>query len=294
MMGEPEVQGVIARRIVVTGGSGQLARAIHRFFTGYEVILPDEKVLDLSDPSAMRTTLHELRPEVVINAGAFTQVDRCETEEGLAMQINGCAVGHLAKISGEIGALLVQISTDYVFDGRSNRPYREEDPVNPISVYGESKLLGETEARKAPAHLILRTAWLYDAWGNNFLNTMLKLASEGRGLKVVNDQHGAPTTCRALVRQMQGSLDAGWRGTVHATCTGETTWYGFAAEIFRQRGLAVNLDPCVTEDFPRPALRPAYSVLSGERRRELGPDLMPAWQEALAEVLADLPPGGRS
>jgi len=274
-------------RLVVTGGSGQLAHAIQRFCTNHEVLLPEEKELDLADPTAMARVIRELRPDVLVNAGAYTQVDLCETEPARAMQINGEAVGHLARICGETETLLVQISTDYVFDGRGQRPYLEEDPVGPVSMYGKSKLLGEQEARKAPQHLILRTAWLYDAWGNNFLNTMLKLAAERPSLKVVDDQKGTPTTCRALARQIQAALDGGWRGTVHATCAGETTWYGFAAEIFRQRGLGVDLQPCTTADFPRPAPRPAYSVLSGERRRSLGQDVMPPWKEALAEVLAE-------
>ena len=274
-------------RIVVTGGSGQLARAIERFCTDHEVILPPEKELDLSSPEAMDRVIRELRPGAVINGGALTQVDLCETQEALAMQINGAAVGHLAKACAGVGALLVQISTDYVFDGKGQRPYLEDDPVNPSSVYGKSKLLGEQEARKLPDHLILRTAWLYDAWGNNFLNTMLKVAAEGRTLKVVDDQRGTPTTCRALARQIQAAIGAGCRGTVHATCAGETTWHGFAAEIFRQRGMTVDLHPCTTEDFPRPAPRPAYSVLDGQRRRSLGCDVMPPWREALAEVLAE-------
>jgi dTDP-4-dehydrorhamnose reductase len=274
-------------RLVVTGGSGQLAHAIQRFCTNHEVLLPEEKELDLADSSALARVIRELKPDVLVNAGAYTQVDLCETEPARAIQINGEAVGHLARICGETETLLVQISTDYVFDGKGQRPYLEEDPVGPVSMYGKSKLLGEQEARKAPQHLILRTAWLYDAWGNNFLNTMLKLAAERPSLKVVDDQKGTPTTCRALARQIQAALEGGWRGTVHATCAGETTWYGFAAEIFRQRGLGVDLQPCTTADFPRPAPRPAYSVLSGERRRSLGQDVMPLWKEALAEVLAE-------
>jgi len=279
-------QGV---RIVVTGGAGQLARAIERFCTDHEVILPSEKELDISSPTAVRDVLHELRPQVLVNAGAFTQVDRCEADEARAMHINGSAVGHLARACAEVKTLLIQISTDYVFNGHGTCPYQEGDPVNPLSVYGKSKLLGEQEARRIPEHLILRTAWLYDAWGNNFLNTMLKAAAEGRSLKVVNDQWGAPTSCRSLARQIQAAVGEGWRGTVHTTCAGETTWYGFAAEIFKQRGMRVDLSPCTTMEFPRPAPRPSYSVLGSERRRALGPDLMLEWRDALAEVLAEMP-----
>ena len=133
----------------------------------------------------------------------------------------------------------------------------------------------------------MRTAWLYDVWGANFYNTMLKVAAQGTPLKVVNDQRGAPTSCRALARQLQFAVEAGWCGILHATCTGETTWYGFAAEIFRQHGLQVELSPCATEEFPRPARRPCYSVLNGGRRSRLGGDLMPDWREALAEVVKE-------
>jgi dTDP-4-dehydrorhamnose reductase len=273
-------------RVLVTGGSGQLAQAIQRFWTGCEPILPEESRLDLSDREAVRDVIESLRPEVVINAGAYTQVDRCEAEPGIAMLVNGTAVGWLAESCTKMDAQLVQISTDYVFDGQGTQPYREEDPVHPVSVYGKSKLLGEEEARKASKHLIVRTAWLYDAWGGNFYNTMLKLAAQEHPIKVVDDQRGTPTTCRALARQIQVAVESGCQGTLHATCSGDTTWYGFAAEIFHQHGLRVDLQSCSTVDFPRPAPRPAYSVLSGAGRARLGVDVMPDWHTALAEVVA--------
>ena len=274
-------------RVLVTGGSGQLARALRTFWTGHELILPEEKVLDLADAASIRRVVAEVRPEVVINAGAFTQVDLCEAEPALAETVNGQAVGWLAQACAEAGALLVQLSTDYVFDGKGTRPYLEEDPTGPVSVYGRTKLLGEQLARTAPEHLIVRTAWLYDAWGRNFYLTMLDLAAKGRPLKVVGDQWGSPTTCRALARQLQAAVEGGCRGLLHATCSGETTWHGFAGEIFRQQGLTVELAPCTTAEFPRPAPRPAYAVLSGARRTALGVDRMPSWQEALREVVGD-------
>jgi dTDP-4-dehydrorhamnose reductase len=201
------------------------------------------------------------------------------------MLVNGTAVDWLAEACEREDASLVQISTDYVFDGTCRTPYLEDDAVNPVSIYGKSKLLGELAARKVSRHLIVRTAWLYDAWGTNFYNTMLKLAAQGKPLKVVNDQLGAPTTCRALARQLQGALEAGCCGVLNMTCAGETTWYGFAVEIFRQHGLQVDLNPCRTEDFPRPARRPSYSVLCGDRRSQLGVDVMPDWRQALSEVV---------
>ena len=280
-------------KIVVTGGSGQLAHAIKRFWTGHEVILPPESSLDLSSPEAIRSVICGLKPQVVINAGAFTQVDRCETELALAMQVNGEAVGWLAAACAELDACLVQISTDYVFDGKGSRPYLEDDPPCPLSVYGQSKLAGEQKAREGGKHLIVRTSWLYDAWGNNFHNTMLQLGRSGKPLKVVDDQRGAPTSCRALARQLQVAVDRGWSGTLNMTCAGETTWYGFASEIFRLHGMDVDLQPCTTHDFPRPARRPAYSVLDARRRRELGLDMMPEWRSALAEIAEEVLRNGR-
>jgi dTDP-4-dehydrorhamnose reductase len=273
-------------RVLVTGGSGQLARAVRAAWTDHELVVPDESRLDLGDPAAIRAVVAAVRPQAVLNLGAFTQVDRCETDPERAMLINGTAVGWLAAACREQGALLVQISTDYVFAGLATSPYREDDPTGPRSVYGRTKLVGEEQARLAPEHLIVRTAWLYDAQGRNFYRTMVDAAAQGRALKVVADQRGTPTSCRALARQLHRAVAEGWRGLVHGTCHGDSTWHGFAAEIFRQRGLRADLSPCATADYPLPAPRPAYSVLSGQRRALLGSDLMPSWEEALAEVVA--------
>lgn len=272
-------------RALVSGSAGQLAQAIRHTWLGHDLILPEESQFDLSDPHAVRSMVSSLRPDVVINAGAFTLVDRCEAEVARAMRINGEAVGWLAEACEAAQCLLIQISTDYVFDGRASRPYRETDTPNPQSVYGRSKLLGEQEAQRASQHLVVRTSWLYDAWGKNFYLTMRHAAEQGRVLRVVNDQVGAPTTCRALARQIRIAAEEGWRGLVHATCQGQTSWHGFAAEIFRQTGTLADLSPCETRDYPLPALRPAYSVLDGSSRARLGSDLMPPWQEALAEVI---------
>ena len=278
-------------RVLVTGASGQLAQAIRQTWTAHDLMLPEEAVLDLSRPEAIRQVVAEVRPEVVVNCGAFTQVDRCESETDLALRINGAAVGWLAEACEARQAMLIQISTDYVFDGTGTRPYREEDPTNPMSVYGRTKLEGERQAARCSRHLIARTSWLYDAWGKNFLNTMLNAAAQGRALRVVDDQRGTPTTCRALARQLRVAAEQGWQGTVHTTCQGETTWYGFAQAIFAGRGMVVDLSPCTTADYPTPARRPPYSVLDGVHRRSLGPDLMPPWQDALREVLDHTTPG---
>ncbi len=273
-------------KVLVTGASGQLAHVIRQIWTAHDLVLPEEAIFDLGKQSAIQSVVSEVRPDVVINCGAFTQVDRCEAESDLALLINGTAVGWLADACEARQALLIQISTDYVFDGTGTRPYREDDATNPMSVYGRTKLEGERQAARCTRHLIVRTSWLYDAWGKNFLNTMLNAAAQGRALRVVDDQRGAPTTCRALARQLQVAVAEEWNGLVHTTCQGETTWYGFAKAIFEAKGMAVDLSPCGTADYPTPAKRPAYSVLSGDKRTRLGTDVMPHWLEALGDVIA--------
>ncbi len=200
-------------KVLVTGASGQLAHAIRQTWSDHDLILPEEAVLDLSQQAAIHSVVAEARPDVVINCGAFTQVDRCESEADLAHLINATAVGWLAEACEAQKAMLIQISTDYVFDGTGTRPYREDDPTNPVSVYGRTKLEGERQAARCSRHLIARTSWLYDAWGKNFLNTMLNAAAQGRALRVVDDQRGAPTTCRALARQLKVAAEQGWQGT---------------------------------------------------------------------------------
>lgn len=272
-------------RVLVTGASGQLAQAIRLTWLGHELLLPAESSLDLSRESAIHDCVSALKPQVVVNCGAFTQVDRCESEADLAQRINATAVGWLAEACEAQGARLVQISTDYVFDGTATSPYREGDPTHPMSVYGLTKLEGERQAERCSRHLIARTSWLYDGWGKNFMNTMLNAAGQGRALRVVDDQRGAPTTCRALARQLRVAVEQDWQGLVHMTCGGETTWHGFAKAIFEGRGILADLSPCTTADYPTPARRPAYSVLEGSHRAALGQDLMPHWREALAEVI---------
>jgi len=272
-------------RVLVTGASGQLAQAIRLIWAEHDLLLPEESVLDLSRPEAIQAVVAQVKPDVLINCAAFTQVDRCESEGALARLINATAVGWLAEACEAQKALLVQISTDYVFDGTGSRPYREDDPTNPMSVYGTTKLEGERQAARCTRHLIARASWLYDAWGKNFLNTMLNAAAQGRSLRVVDDQEGAPTTCRALARQLKVAAEQGWQGLIHATCQGETTWHGFAHAIFAVKGMQVDLSPCATADYPTPAKRPAYSVLDGARRATLGSDLMPHWKDALQEVI---------
>lgn len=272
-------------KVLVTGGAGQLARAICTLWHEHEVIVPSEEELDICMPETILRYLKEVQPDALINTAAFTQVDRCESEYARALVVNAEAVGWMAEACNQFHAILVQISTDYVFDGRLRRPYSENDVPNPINAYGRSKLLGETYAYGANEHLVLRTSWLYDRYGQNFYTTMLKLAREGRPVRVVNDQTGSPTTCRALAKQISVALKMGWRGLFHATCAGQTTWYDFSDTIFSLHGLPVDLLPCRTSELAQPAIRPSYSVLDGRKRITTGGDVMPNWHDALKEIV---------
>lgn len=274
-------------KTLVSGTSGQLATAIKRYWKDDCLIMPSEAELDLADEGAIRAAIQKYRPDVFLNCAAYTNVDAAEANENLAKLVNGQAVGWIAEECNNVGALLVQVSTDYVFDGLSTRPLKEDDPVGPCSVYGKSKLEGERAAQEAHRHIIFRTSWLYDAWGKNFFNTMIRLANEGRPIRVVDDQRGSPTTCRVLARQLRLAVESEWHGLFHATCTGETTWHGFAQAIFNMMGLAPECSPCSTQEYPTPARRPAYSVLDNSKRIAMGYDLMGYWEDALREVVKE-------
>jgi dTDP-4-dehydrorhamnose reductase len=249
--------------------------------------MPPESELDLADRGLLQAAIQKYKPEVFVNCAAYTNVDGAEANAGLATLVNATAVRWIAEACNEIGALLVQVSTDYVFDGLSKQPCGEDDAAMPCNVYGQSKLEGEMAAIMANKHLIFRTAWLYDAWGKNFFTTMLKLAGQGVPLRIVNDQFGSPTVCRSLARQMQHAVENQWRGLYHATCGGETTWYGFADAIFKSLGLASDYSPCPTSEYPTPAKRPAYSALDNTKRRLKGEDLMGTWEDGLKEVIEE-------
>ncbi len=286
-------------RILVTGRDGQVGWELRRTLAPLgEVIAVGREQLDLADPQAVALLVRELRPQVIVNAAAYTAVDRAESEAALARSINALAPGAMAVEAARLGALLIHYSTDYVFDGRGDRPYRESDAVAPASVYGSSKEQGERLIRDSGArHLILRTAWVYGTRGKNFLLTMLRLAREKDRLRVVADQIGSPTwsrmiaeTTAALVAKAAAS---DCRQTVNVTSQGKTSWQGFAAAIVNgaaQRGLcpAVPVDAIGTADYPTPAQRPAYSVLSGETLRSDWGLALPAWDHALELCLDDL------
>ncbi|MGA8742544.1 MAG: dTDP-4-dehydrorhamnose reductase [Terracidiphilus sp.] len=292
-------------RVLVTGANGQVGRALLGTFAGSaEVIACNRRSLDLANSDQIRQRVREIAPDIIINAGAYTAVDRAESERELAFAINGTAPGILAEEAQRASSLLIHYSTDYVFNGSKIGPWVEDDQTNPLSVYGASKLAGEDAIRKVDGrYLIFRTSWVYAPEGKNFLLTMLRLGSERESLNVVDDQVGAPTTAAELARAthaitagiVEGKFDAAseWAGIYHMTCSGSVSWCGFARAIFERAsaGLgdkAPSVHPIATSDYPTPAERPHNSVLSNEKlNARFGVQLAP-WQSALDEVLATI------
>jgi len=246
--------------ILVVGSKGMLGTDLMQIMAG-DVRGVDIEEIDITSFESTRRVLLTLKPRIVINAAAYTDVDGCEANRELAMQVNGEGVAHLAMASLEIGAKLVHVSTDYLFDGKKESPWLEDDPPNPLSVYGESKLAGELNARIVPDHLIVRTQWLYGQSGKNFVETMLRLGQEKKELTVVDDQTGSPTWTVDLGKAIKALIDTGCRGTYHAANAGFCTWNGFARAIFEESGMDVTVQPMTTAELARPAIRPLYSVL---------------------------------
>lgn len=243
--------------------------------------------LDIAQTEQCHAKLRDLRPDIVINAAAFTQVDACESREQEAFRVNGHGAGNLAAAAASIGALLVHYSTDYIFDGRKQGAYIEEDTPNPQSVYGKSKLLGETLIRRnCPNHLILRTSWLFGRNGNNFIRTILGAAQKGNSLRVVNDQEGSPTYSRDLAEHTRTMIAADCRFTYHVTNSGSCTWFDLASNTLAWAGMEnVPIAPVPTSEFPRPAPRPANSVLANARLQRDGLPLLRPWQFAAREYI---------
>jgi dTDP-4-dehydrorhamnose reductase len=302
-------------RILLTGKNGQVGWELHQALSPLgEVVALDRWQLDLADPGQIRERVREIKPDLIVNAAAYTAVDRAETEPELAMAINGLAPGILAEEANRIGAAIIHYSTDYVYDGIKTTPYTEEDTPNPLNVYGRTKLAGEQAVRAVGAsHLILRTSWVYGLRGKNFLLTILRLAREREELKVVDDQLGAPTWSRTIAEATARILTSGawpasgtwpadatspassaWpsptnSGIYHLTASGSTSWYGFAEailsldqnpaeQVYRQ------LIPIPTSAYPTPAHRPANSVLSNTKLKAVFGLTLPSWEQSLAEA----------
>jgi dTDP-4-dehydrorhamnose reductase len=277
-------------RILLTGPTGQVGWELApRLASLGQLFALDRTILDLRDADAIRARVRDLRPDIIVNAAAYTAVDRAESEPHLAFAINGAAPGALAEEARALGALLVHYSTDYVFDGTKSGPYVEDDPPNPLSVYGRSKLAGERAIQASGCrHLILRTSWVYAGRGHNFLLSMLRLGAERPELRIVGDQRGAPTWARDIAAATARMLANPPQGLLHLTASGETTRYDFAREIMRQADLSPTLHRIRSKEYPSAALRPANSVLDNTRLREAVGIVMPSWDESLAICLAEI------
>jgi dTDP-4-dehydrorhamnose reductase len=292
-------------RILIVGAGGQVGRELRRSFASAgELVCLDRSQLDLANPEQIRQTVRSVAPDLILNAAAYTAVDRAETDREAAAVINERAPGVLAEEARERGCLFVHYSTDYVFDGSKDSRWVETDRTNPLNAYGATKLAGERAIAAIGArHLIFRTSWVYGAHGKNFLLTMLRLGRERDRLTIVDDQTGAPTTSvaiadatRAIVdRVMDGDFGGveDWAGLYHMTCAGSTTWAGFARAIFSRTGSVLGnrvpeVVPIASKDFPTPAARPRYSVLSNEKLASRFGVRLPLWEAALDEVLAQL------
>lgn len=283
-------------RALVFGGTGMLGRAVvaEGRRRGYPVLGLSRVQADLTDPDRLLAWVREFRPEAVFNCAAFTVVDACESEPERAMAVNGEGVGHAAAAAAAVGALLVHVSSDYVFDGTASEPYREDATTAPLSAYGRSKLAGEERALAYERSIVVRTSWLFGRGGPNFVLTMLRLIAGGTDpLRVVDDQVGAPTYTPYLARALwdladRGARSGGHRGLVHYRNREPVSWYGFAREIARSWAPEVGVLPVATDEFPRPAHRPAYSVLAVDRVEELRGRVVEPWAAGLAEYLDHL------
>lgn len=284
-------------KVLITGAGGQVATALLKLKpAGVETLTLGHTELDIGDRDAVRRTVGEMKPVVIINAAAYTAVDKAESEQALALRVNGAGPGHLAEAAKPAGARLLHISTDFVFDGSQSRPYTPDAPVRPLGAYGESKLEGERQVRATLGDeaLILRTAWVYAANGHNFVRTMLRLMAERGKVRVVADQVGAPTWAASVAEALWAAVHADLRGTHHWTDAGVASWYDFAVAIAEEaHGLgilkrAAEVESITTAEYPTPARRPAYSVLDrSSAERALGS--RPAhWRVNLRKMLKEL------
>jgi dTDP-4-dehydrorhamnose reductase len=297
------------RRILLIGADGQVGWELRRALAPLGRIIAASldgargPRVDLSDRRSLLALVQESEPHAVVNAAAYTAVDKAESEPELAHRINAEAPGMLGSLIRERGVPVLHYSTDFVFSGNSGRPYREDDEPGPLNVYGETKLGGERSLLASGANaIVLRTSWVYGVRGSNFLLTMLRLFGEKEELRIVDDQIGAPTwsrmlaevTAQILYRVLGGDLDAERvKGVYHATNGGEISWYDFARTILEVSGRRCNLLPIPTSEYPAPAKRPAYSVLDNAKLRETFGLTMPDWESSLRQCLEDLGVHGR-
>ena len=275
-------------KILVTGAKGMLGFDLVPALENIaDVTAVDIDDFDITDAKQCQAALQDLQPQWVVHAAAYTQVDKCESERELAMQVNGVGAGNMALACSQVNAKMIYFSTDYVFDGTNREPYPEDADANPLSIYGQSKLMGEKRVTENLQHhaLILRTSWLYGIHGKNFVETMIRLGKSNKTLRVVNDQTGSPTFTQDLAQATKKLLELNAGGIIHVCNQGTTTWYGFAKYILEKMCPETNLVPVSTEEYPLPAKRPAYSVMQTEKYRMITGDLLPDWQNAVDRYL---------
>lgn len=287
-------------RIMITGAKGQLGTQLTEIlksgttelgpipdsFIGAEVKGYSSKDLDVSDLNSVRGAVAETKPDMIINAAAYTNVDGCETDRDRAFRVNALGARNLAMAAEETGARLVHISTDYVFSGTGSQPFAEYDLTDPQSIYGKSKLAGEENVKTfCPRHFIVRTSWLYGLYGGNFVKTIMKAGKERGSLQVVDDQKGNPTNVEDLCYHILRLAETDEYGVYHCTGAGECSWYDFAKLIIEYSGIEASVAPVTTDQFPRPARRPAYSSLDNMMLRVTVGDHMRPWQEALKSFI---------
>jgi dTDP-4-dehydrorhamnose reductase len=275
--------------VLVTGAAGLLGQAVMPALAagGHAALGLDLPELDVTRPEPLQRAVRDFHPDWVFHLAALTKVDECEVRREEAFLVNGAGARHAALAAAGAGAGLLALSTDYVFDGTATSPYRESDAASPQSVYGASKWAGEQAVREVhPRHLIVRTSWLFGPGGGNFVDTILARARGGERLRVVDDQRGSPTFTRDLAQGLLRLVAAGAAGTYQCTNSGDCTWYELAAHAVARAGLGVPPERTDTASFPRPARRPAYSVLGNTSFEQVTGWRMPAWQDAVERHLA--------
>jgi dTDP-4-dehydrorhamnose reductase len=280
-------------RAVIIGANGQLGAELAEVLSDWDVVGLTHGELDIRDPARVREALSRVKPDTVINTAAFNRVDDCEDDPDNAFSVNAHGARNLARVSADLHCTLMHISTDYVFGGEKTAPYTEDDLPNPLSVYGGSKLAGEYFVRNiCPAHFVVRTSGLYGVAGSrgkggNFVETMIRMAGEGRRLRVVDDQVLTPTYTRDLAEKLKAVAQTQAYGLYHITNRGQCSWYEFAARIFFLLGLKPDFSPTTTKAFGAKARRPAYSVLAPVKLKQLGVGDLPAWDDALERYLSE-------
>lgn len=286
-------------KILLTGIDGQLGQELKQTLVSIgEVIGVGREQMDLAQPHVIRRVIEEVQPNFIVNAGAYTAVDKAETEVELAHKVNAIAPTIMAEIAQKLGIILLSVSTDYVFNGQKNTPYLEDDSTNPLSSYGKSKLAGEEGIQEAcQSYIILRTAWVYGTHGkSNFVKTMLRLGKEREEIRVVSDQVGSPTSTKDIAEVITELLkqEPSATGIYHFTNSGVASWYDFAVAIFeeaKQLGFPLKIEqvtPITTADYPTPAKRPAYSVLSNQKIAAILGTHPPYWRDSLRQMLQQL------